>query len=533
MFNGDGVGKLDPGPHRIRLYGYRNNEVLCQKTLNPSRPSYARMILFPEFVRIRRHVERDRFIGPVAIGPVLHACAVVPDLNSQLVVELGIRHRLLCASPPVVRSTMFEFQNFCLTWIKENIHPIEQVLTFEEWFTGLRFNKSRKDQLQKAHDEVIDINNLSMEMIELLKIKAFGKLEFKYSYGYSRTINPRSDHFKVIFGPLIKTIEEELVKFPWVAKGMDPHLLPSKLLEICSHDSRFIYGTDFSHLEGSYDTWIYELERELFKAFLPQYNWYWDFYFTVTNHVQILSIKDVIAVLKGPRMSGEMSTAVTHTWLNYMINAFNAVKQGVNIEVMVAGDDAIISADKELSARFIKELGFDFKMESYAFVWEAAFCHICFNPNTLHLFTNVAEVLLKLGWTLATMRFTKSRRVLSGLYKAKVMSYLSLYDFCPILSPFLYSQLQQLDCRPVFEEEHYVNFPWKTKLLYVKPDIVIDDEVYFEHIFNIPIETQRYLTKILTGVSVSDNYIPEVVDSILLMEQTYHDCIDYFNRYRC
>lgn len=518
------------GPHRLMIYGYRNDEVLVSKSLNPSRAKYARMIMLPERVFIKFKTERDRFIGPVAIGPVMHACAVVPDLNSQLVVELGIKHRLLCASPPVNQEILERFRCYCKEWIRINIKPLEEYLSFEEWFAGLKFNKSRKDQLLRAYNEVVDLEGLENEVRDLLMIKAFGKLEFKYSYGYSRTINPRNDHFKVIYGPLIKTIEEELYKFPWVAKGMDPHRLPELLLSLAGSDSGVIYGTDFSHLEGSYDNWVYDLERELFAAYLPQLHNYWDFYHYITSNVQIINVKGVTAILKGPRMSGEMSTAITHTWLNYMINMFNAFEQNIHIQLVVAGDDAVISADRELQTDIIRKLGFDYKMERFNFIWEASFCHIVFNPVTLHLFTNITEVLLKLGWTLANMRFTRSRAVLSGLYKAKIMSYLSLYDNCPILSPFLYSQYKQLECNPVFEEEHYTNFPWTVKLTYEEPKICLQDEVYFEHIFHISVETQRYLTWVLTGVRSGDTFFPDVVDMILL-DESYHDCLDYFSKY--
>lgn len=506
------------------------DEVLLNKKVNPMRDAYARGTFVAEYVKILRIKDNPRYVACVKIGPTGYCCPTTPDLNYQPNIKAGIENRLLCASPKIDPGLLSEFIEDCELWIKDNVKPLENVLSFRDWLAQSHYNNYRKEQLSRARENAPTLKHLMSMYKQLIVLKIFGKAEFKYNFGWSRNIAPRIDEFKAFYGPLIKSVEDELYTMPWVAKGMDAHQLPEKLENLVTYVDGIVYGSDFSHLEGSYDLWVFKLENKLLKAYLPAFAAEIDFLTEVCLSPQVLKSKEVEAVVLFARMSGEMTTALTHTWLNFMINKFNAKKQGAHINIAVTGDDAVYCSDKVITTEIISKLGFDYKLESFQSISRASFCHIVYNPRTLHLFTNVAEVLVKLGWSDSKYRNSNSINMLKGLYKAKLLSYISLYDHCPILTPYLYAQLQKyVKIKTVRDEDHYQNFPWCIKTDIEEPRIDPDDEAEFESIFGVSIAYQRELTSALCHME-NQSFYPDIVQNFIL-DEVGPEVFTYFTLY--
>lgn len=496
------------------MYGYRCDEVGLKE------PIHTLVLNRREKLPVYVEVVRKRFGAATQIGPIGCFCRPVADQNDSKLIAFGVMKRLFPVRFSRSVELEKEFLQYCYRIIDEEfpVCVVNNMKTWEEWLSSRDYNQARKNQLRQWREKfayVPQVTNFDKVLKEVTHIKGFVKLEEYNEFKYPRNILPRHDIFKNLLGPTIEWAEHLLIQKPWVMKGQDVLLQPAIITDRLGAGVGIYYGTDFSHLEGSYKEFCYDLERYYLLHVAPWAMQEIDLLYMVTNTLQKVSIKDVRFKVDFVRCSGEMTTSVTHTLLNYLVNRFNAYKQGKNIIFIGTGDDGLFKSSGILNFDIIEKLGFEFKPELFKYAWEASFCHLYFNPYTNHLFRDPREFLVSVGWTLSSFRNTTSIQVLSGLFKAKLLSFLCLYSGCPIIGILCRHFLAQMgDVKAVMDIK---SLSYWTRALTIDSqcseelNITYSDRNFFAYIFNIDINTQIFIENEIMKMSPFQRYYPDVI----------------------
>lgn len=134
------------------------------------------------------------------------------------------------------------------------------------------------------------------------------------------------------------------------------------------------------------------------------------------------------------RMSGEMSTSVGNGFTNLMLILFTAFMMGVKVEVVIEGDDTLISCYTKLLDVYARALGFNLIIEEFDGINEASFCGLIFS-DVKHTVRDPVMTLLKFGW--CTQQYIGANfKTRLQLLRAKALSLKCEMPNCPILGPF-------------------------------------------------------------------------------------------------
>lgn len=436
-------------------------------------------------------------IEAIAIGPInKHHIPFVPNHNPHQMLQ-GFYKRVAHQHYKPDKEFLAEFYQFVGQQIiqLEPLPPIpfsEELL--EEWLADYSHPEGRKNQIRNAYARREDHQLMKKDY----RCKMFGKREFYNDYKYERMINPRSDEFIAQVGPYIHKIDDYLFHHSPLAKHFIKGMTPEEM--IASMDARFkghslFIETDYSSFEGSYTVdYQKHVEFALFKHLLK-------------NNPHVLKLIKpcyssngpnnkvfnpfLSASFSGSRMSGDLWTSSMNGFSNLMNMMFLCKKCGVSADGYVEGDDGLFAVNKgAITSEHYSKLGFNIKLDYQTAIEDCAFCQKIFHPDTKTLL-GPPILLNKAGWTAAKKYFQSPERVHHELYKAVCMSYLSLYNNCPVIGPFFQSQLQHLENYKYRYEDNW----WKNEMKRIDKKfscgtIDMRDRLLYEKRFGITIEHQ-------------------------------------------
>lgn len=397
--------------------------------------------------------------GPSARVPVLVALPIRvlnctyprPDCSAynQAVSVLKRVGRL-----PNPRSAAYQrrFYYFVRKFLQKFVAPVEWTdeVDFEEYLAGTSYSQTRKQHLREIRAE-FDAGHFERPGTEYSEVAVFGKDESYPEFKALRMIMPRSDEFKVTFGPYVHCAEKEIYKLRFFCKGKTEHEKIAIILDMDKIGSNK-YGTDHSSFEAAINLETrraceLQLLTHMFKKH-PNFKTLKNVLSNVLGRRNLLRSRKVRVKGLDARMSGDNHTSLGNGFTNIMAILFAVYtlygEKGIDeVSVVVEGDDALVDDgmfDRHAPRRIAQEMvrnGFEIKMEIGPATSEVGFCQLLVDVDSRVAIGDPSKILVNFGWTRRQYAFS-SGATLRALMRAKALSYLSLYPACPIVAPFMW-----------------------------------------------------------------------------------------------
>jgi len=363
------------------------------------------------------------------------ACGIKPNDNDLASIIDGAKHRVGGKTPTINRKTLRQFAQFCKDWFRKNLNPLKwnTDVSVETWLSESPYDLKRREELLNIYKAAIEELNVSKQP-DYKKLESFCKDEFYMEAKTFRTINSRVELFKCLVGPTIHAVEKEVFKLPYFIKKVPVPERPQYIYDNLFCPGNVYSGSDASNWEGSVNKDIMKAcEIEFFKQMtknLPSHHPFMVLYehLLLTNR---LCFSGFFCEILSRRMSGEMSTSIANGLTNLMLILFTAYKMGVDVRVVVEGDDALTSCKIYLPIKYFSKLGFNYVLTQFEELSEASFCGLIFSSDK-HLIRDPIKTILKFGW--CTQQYTNSSsKVRMQLLRAKALSLKCEMPDCPIL----------------------------------------------------------------------------------------------------
>jgi hypothetical protein len=318
------------------------------------------------------------------------------------------------------------------------------------------------------------------------RVKPFVKKQPYEELKPARIILPRSDLVKAWYGMLVSFVSKIIYTLPCAVKFMTPIEKLNRLRDFEKY--KLFYELDIRRMEACFTPVCFDVECYLFSLLLPYYSQELE----VIRRIMSGSTKIVHDAfklsVKSRRMSGEMTTAVTHLILNYCLIHYAAMCAHVNIlDCVLEGDDNLCAVDGFIDFRIYEQIGFNLKVKLVHSVYETSFCHMTPGFGFHSLLRTPSEILMRLFWT--QCKFKHGNVFDDRLLLAKALSYYNEYINCPIVVPLCLRIVTLLPyITPYFEQddEYHVVYKFMT----YKMCINLDDRVSFQMNYGISVDTQ-------------------------------------------
>lgn len=359
-------------------------------------------------------------------------------------------------------------------------------------------------------------------------MKSFLKLEPYDIVKYARTINSRTDRFKVWAGPFAKAIEEKVFALPYFIKHVPVSERPALIASL--KKSGLVYAEwDFSSFEKHFRRKIMEaIEFELYKFMLPQMS---DddikFLTGVLGGRNDLHFRLGRATILARRLSGEMFTSLGNGFTNLMLVLFLAQRKGIHANGVVEGDDGLFALDGRLSVEDWASLGFTVKeIHYYDDPGKAHFCGMIFS-DSFEIIRDPVRFFQKFGWTHSNIH--AGDPVMRGLLRAKALSVLYETPQCPLIGAAAWRALEVTrGCKPIFVEDGYHDtskIPRDEKEL---PAFAPQEDTrnLFRDKFGVDEQAQRWAER-----EIAKGNFAAVDDALLVSEAAFRDNVRYIATY--
>lgn len=299
-----------------------------------------------------------------------------------------------------------------------------------EWLDDTHYPDHRREGLFQEFLELQDYFARRNTVIE-----GFMKDESYDEFKYPRLINPRSDAFKVVVGPVFKHIEHSIYKHPSFLKGVPRDEWPDYVLTQLTPGKRTV-SNDYTAYEAHAVAWIQELEFIIYEHVLGMYVpkfWKWMKDTFLGN--QHMIYKYITVTQETFRASGDQQTSAGNGIVNLGISKFFAWYWLGTVGIVVDGDDSLSQYEgcREPTKADFAKVGMTAKPEYHRDLTTASFCGLIFDDQDKIIIADIVKVMLKFGWSTSNYRQAKPS-TLKGLAKVKAYSFLYQYAGCPIVS---------------------------------------------------------------------------------------------------
>lgn len=415
-----------------------------------------------KIIRIAGLSEALGYSPPVSVSLGCHVDGfALPRPNVDPVSMVwGIGARVARKTPNSNRAKLRRFKRFVALELRHNkfYTPFSRGSepSFETWINSTPYPLWRQDELKRVYENVtLDYGEMGSGVAARLPRKFFYCKSFPKDEAYLlekglRTINSRSDCFKVLVGPIFSMLGDHLFHHPGEGDDVGPFmkLVPVKDRPVAIRDKMYQPGIEY--LTGDFTTYEAHFHTH-FKTICE-----WAYYSHMTQNLNIhddlmnllkigsiknrLIFKWVTALLEGCRMSGEMDTSLGNSFTTMMITRFLVYDNDklATIKDNYEGDDSLFTVSPSTAAptrQDYLDLGLDVKILVHKELSEASFCGLVFDPEDLVVVTDPRKVLCNTGWS--DKKYVNSgSHVLGALLRSKAYSIAYQYAGCPILSSF-------------------------------------------------------------------------------------------------
>lgn len=381
--------------------------------------------------------------------PHIHGVAPVsPDRNDKETAVRGMRHRYARHVPALDPKHREQFRLFVRKWAREHLTPIQSPMSFEEWLATESYNESRKAQLRKIHSEIVDRGG-AIPIWMLRRVKAFIKSESYPEYKHARHINARCDAAKVIFGPIVKRMEEEVYKQHEFIKHVPLPQRPALLRALKIAGAKYV-ESDHTAFEAHFTVELqtiveFEVCRWLLKQY-PEISVLLEDVESGENYITMPAL-DLIMKISGIRCSGDMWTSLFNGLGNLMAMKFACSILGSTCDGFVEGDDGIFAVHGPVpTPELMSKLGFEVKMVEHDDPATASFCGMILAGDSI--IRDPRRFFQTFGWT--DRYLSAGLKVKRSLALAKSLSALYETPNCPLVavaSRYVYERTRGVEPR--------------------------------------------------------------------------------------
>lgn len=418
----------------------------------------------------------------------------------------GVLRRLMLATPQIDGARLRRFRSFVRMWLRSEarrhgLMPLRTVLTFEQWLDSTHYPEWRKQELRVARRRLDE----GIPMRRLYEIGCFDKIEGLEGAKENRIINARCDYSKVMFGPMVKSIEHAVYELPEFVKHVPVWQFPDVISERCTPSpGQKVIATDYTSFEGHFDpVLIKSCEGQLYTYMMqfvdPD---------LASTFVGVLSGTNVAKspklhyTVRGCRMSGDMCTSLGNGFTNLMVMKFLCYENRSSCEGFVEGDDGIFKITGPIpTAQDYASLGFSIKIDLCDDPQLASFCGQVYAKNSKDIIVDPVYAALSVGWTAGDQRHGKEA-VIRGLSRAKAISLAYQAPGCPIVAALARAMLRLTDgVTPVFSTIHGMRDYWE---LYLMGDVIKLSPTVLKKLHVGPTLESRSVMERMYGFSVED-----------------------------
>lgn len=421
-----------------------------------------RMKILPKLKPPKANVKitERKNIPPIKLNPVAfagylkHYCAILPHPNTRGHKNLitSIMKRAGCDHPIILEKHIKPLKNKTIQVLERlGVQKVLYIMSRVFWLANSGYSLK---QIVKLINEWNEYENLTSNW-KLFVCECFGKMEFYDEFKYPRGIFSRSNLFKLWFGPLIKTLEEEIYKLTELNQFFIkhvPHLeRPAFLKKRFGQQTGPWIATDFSAFESQFTPIMMDcVENQAMRWLISeladkeQYIWVMENVIAGSN---LCSFNTFDFQCEATRMSGEMTTSLFNGLTNLVTFLYVSEDMCGNTEVVgvVEGDDGLFTCKGgrlPTSADFA-EIGMTIKIEIHENFNTASFCGCIFDIIDERILTNPIKTILKIAWSPMKLFKSNKNKKLSYL-KCKLMSAKTQYPGAPMIDAFATASLQQL-----------------------------------------------------------------------------------------
>lgn len=373
---------------------------------------------------------------PVFLGGAVYPH---PDCNWPEMLRNGAKHRAGRKLPDI---TMKGFWRKFKRFVNRHIIPefqgetleYNEEINFEEWLSHINYLEWRKEELRKVYDEIVTIEDKRNFIVKL-----FMKDEFYPGIKHGRGIYARVDEAKVIFGPIIKKIEEVVYKHPAFIKHVPVEDRPKYIYERLFKPGFKYLATDYTSFEAHLSPKMFkQIEYFVYRSIVGKTNT--NMYHvlrlmeTVVSGRNIIKNKFFSGYIDARRMSGEMSTSLGNGLINYCLMRFACHIQNIETVGVVEGDDGLFAIDSccNFDPNVFATMGCMVKLDEHYSLETAGFCQNIFDINECRNVVDPIKILCNFGWC-QTKYLKASDKTKMKLLRVKALSMLFQCAGCPIV----------------------------------------------------------------------------------------------------
>lgn len=427
--------------------------------------------------------------------------------------EQGARKRVGPVMPQHNHRTRRRFKRFVQRKMRQLFKklPRDTDVSFETWIALAPYPAWRKKQLWEAWESLKD----KPICYEDFACKSFIKDEHYPDWKHARTINSRSDRFKVFSGPIFHAIEKVIFASPYFIKKIPAKDRAQYIIDNVWVPGRPAVATDYSSFEASFTREVMEsCEMQLYRWMSEDVDggreWYKIVHKALTGKQKLIFLHgDVVCRTLATRMSGDMCTSLGNGFTNLMVSLFLAEEQDLGeLRGVFEGDDGLVvyqrgTPDPQLFA----DLGFNIKLEVHSDITKASFCGLVFNVENGVNCVDPSDLVTSLGWV--SCRYARARDgKVKGLLRAKALSMAHQYPNAPVvcrLAAYALRVTRSIDCRWVKDAKHVSQWE-RDQLLEAAacpPCVTVADEasrVLVEEMWGWSVEYQKIVERYLDGL---------------------------------
>jgi hypothetical protein len=417
------------------------------------------------------------------------------DSRDPLTIVAAVKKRIVNPLPiEMDYDAIAELGQFAREWMRNNLTPLpyDTDVSVEGWLAEARYPLWRKEELASLMPVYLTKQDFVCK--SFIKDEAYSELKF------GRTINPRSDKFKVFTGPIFHRIEKELFKLPCFVKYVPVSKRSEYVINRIFSPAANYFATDYTSFESSFTpAYLREVELPFYEYMTQNVRGQADWNEAVSHlgMQQKLIFKHVTATTQGTRMSGDMCTSLGNGFANMILMLFAAHKLNLGeTYACFEGDDGIgrFASGRLPDPDFFLKLGFRVKLITLTDPSQASFCGILADIESKQQITDIREALVEFGWAKKAYVGAKNKTLLA-LLRAKALSFKCLYPGCPILS-FVARRIvhltREIDHRVVLN--HRATDWWER--------MALTESFLTDIIFEEPTRRTRLLVEETQGISV-------------------------------
>jgi len=485
-------------------YGYRSHEV------NLALPAETVPITI-DVTKVSDQSKRPPMMasmGPILLGATLPH----PDQSDTKTMVDGVKKRIAAKLPQPCPKLLKKFKKFVKRWLQKNMVPLspDTDLSFESWIESRPYPEWRKKELREIYEKIPYNTLKSWYKV----VKAFMKDENYPEFKHARGIYARSDYFKVLFGPFVSKIEEQIYAHPAFIKHVPVKDRPAYIQDMLKTLGDEASATDYTSFEATFSKILMKCtDQVMFKFFNSQLSSaFHEEVFSSLMDINKVIFKWFKLEIEAKRMSGEMNTSVSNGFCNLMAMLFLCEHLNLgSVRMVVEGDDGLA---KTSSGRFptpadFAMLGMNIKLERHNKVERASFCGMVFDSEELINITDPRKVLANFGW--ASQRYAScGSKKMKTLLRCKALSLAYQYPGCPIIQELAQYGLRitsGCDLSGILQKDRKMSF-WERERLrqaidYQKmvgriPAIQVGPKtrMLVEELYNITVEVQLQIEEV-------------------------------------